>query len=262
MVRIAANLTMLFEEYPFFERFDRAADAGFTAVEFFFPYGLDAAKIRAALDRNGLELALFNLPLGDWDAGERGFVGQEGREQEFAAGLARAVEYASELRPLRVNSPSGPGIDDAASFDRLVRNFSLAASALDEIGVGMVIEPINRTDVPGALVSTVARAVELLDAVGSPNFGVQYDLYHSVRAGEDPLRIVAEHLARITHIQIADVPGRHQPGTGALDFERFFEALDEGGYPGWVSLEYHPDGSTESSFELVTSAGLATPPLH
>jgi hydroxypyruvate isomerase len=258
VVKIAANLTMLFEEYPFFERFDRAAAAGFTAVEFFFPYGLDAAEIRDALDRNDLELTLFNLPLGDWDAGERGFVGQEGREAEFEAGLAEAVEYARVLRPLRVNSPSGPGVDDEASFARLVRNFGLAASALEEIGVGLVIEPINRIDVPGALVSTVARGVELLDAVGSDNFGIQYDIYHSVRAGEDPFEVVDRFGDRVTHIQIADVPGRHQPGTGDIDFGRFFAALDEKGYPGWVSLEYHPEGPTEASFQLVTANGITT----
>lgn len=261
MVSMAANLTMLFTEYPFFERFDRAAAAGFDSVEFFFPYGLDASMIRDALDRNGLELALFNLPLGDWDAGERGFVGQRGREAEFAAGVADAVEYASVLRPLRVNTPSGPGSDDVESFDRLVRNFSRAADALGELGVGFVVEPINRHDVPGALISTVSRAVELLDAVDSPNLGVQYDLYHSVRADEDPFDVIRQHLDRITHIQIADVPGRNQPGTGALDFRRLFTALDEGGYPGRVSLEYHPDGATEASFTLIGPSGITAPPV-
>jgi hydroxypyruvate isomerase len=259
MVRLAANLTMLFSEYPFLERFDRAAAAGFESVEFFFPYGLDAAGIRDALDRNGLELALFNLPLGDWDAGERGFVAQAGREAEFAAGLAEAVDYARVLRPVRVNSPSGPAPDTKEAFGIAASNFALAADALEAIGVGLVIEPINRHDVPGALVSTVDRAVELLDRVGSDNFGVQYDLYHSVRADEDPFAVVAAHAGRITHVQVADVPGRHQPGTGALDFPRFFEALDTAGYTGRVSLEYHPDGPTEQSFGLVTAAGLLAP---
>ena len=256
MVNIAANLTMLYTEHPFLERFDRAADDGFTAVEFFFPYGLPADDIQDALARNGQELVLFNLPLGDWDAGERGFVGRPDRTADFAAGLAEAVAYARVLHPARINTPSGPAPDTAESFETLVSNFSLAASTLAAEGVGLVIEPINRFDVPGALVSTVPRAVELLDRVGNDNFGIQYDLYHSVRAGEDPFQIVAEYLPRIRHIQIADVPGRHQPGTGALDFERFFAALDDGGYEGWVSLEYHPEGLTGESFGFFRSAGL------
>lgn len=256
MVRLVANLTMLFSEYDVYERFDRAADAGFEAVEFFFPYELDTERVLAALERNDLALTLFNLPLGDWDAGERGFVAQAGREQEFRDGVAEAVLHVRALRPELVNTPSGPAEDTPESFARLVANVRHAAGELAAAGTRMVVEPINRHDVPGALISTVARAVQLLDEVGSENLAIQYDLYHSLRAGEDPDAVIAEHLPRIGHIQIADVPGRHQPGTGDVDFERFFGALDAGGYAGRVSLEYHPEGPTESSFGLVRSLGL------
>lgn len=255
---LVANLTMLFEEYDFYERFDRAADAGFRAVEFFFPYSYSTERVLRALERNDLELVLFNLPLGDWGAGERGFAAQEGREAEFLQGLDRAVAYAKALRPTLINTPSGPAPDTAESFRTLVGNVSAAAEALSEVGVGMVVEPINRNDVPDALISTVESAVPLLEAVGSDNLGIQYDLYHSVRTGEDPFAVLETHLPLIRHIQIADVPGRHQPGTGEIDFERFFAALAEGGYPGWVSLEYHPAGSTESSLEAIRSTGLLT----
>lgn len=255
---LVANLTMLFGEYDFYERFDRAAEAGFRAVEFFFPYQYDSDLITEALKRNDLELVLFNLPLGDWDAGDRGFVAQVDRTQEFRDGLELAVEHAKSLHPALINTPSGPAPDSRASFNTLVENVRVAADALAEVGVGMVIEPINRHDVPGAFVSTVEDTLPLLEAVDSNNLGIQYDLYHSMRSGENPLAVLKEHLHLIKHIQIADVPGRHQPGTGEIDFNRFFAALDEGSYPGWVSLEYHPEGSTESSLDAIRASGLLT----
>ncbi|MBM9468097.1 TIM barrel protein [Nakamurella leprariae] len=247
-MQFAANLSLLFTEYPLLERFDRAAAAGFTGVEFFFPYGLPEADLTAALTRNGLELVLFNVPMGDWDAGERGLAAQPDREAEFRAGVERAAHWASVLRPQRVNSPTGPAGPGPAARDTLLRNLTFAAERLRAVGTPLSLEPINRTDVPGAAVATVAEAVAVLDEIGDPDLGIQYDLYHSLMEGEDPGAVLAEHLPRIRHVQIADVPGRHQPGTGAVDFPAFLDRLEGGGYDGWVSLEYHPDGPTEDSF--------------
>ena len=255
-MRIAANLTMLFREYDFFERFDRAAEAGFTGVEFFFPYAHDPERIADALERNGLQLVLFNLPVGDWDAGERGYVAQTGREAEFRADLARAVAAIERLHPLRVNTPSGPAPRTDASRATLVANLTAAAAAVNAAGAGLVVEPINRDDVPGAYVHTVAEGVEVLDEVGSAGAGIQYDVYHSLRAGEDPFAVLDAFAERIHHIQISDVPGRHEPGTGAFDFDRFFERLEASGYDGWVSLEYHPLDSTADSFRYFRERGL------
>lgn len=254
-MRLAANLTMLFTEYPFLERFDRARDAGFDTVEFFFPYGLNHNAIGEALRRNELELCLFNLPLGDWDAGERGFVAQPARRADFATGLGRALDSAALLHPAHINTPSGPAPEAPESREALVGNLRLAAQTLADAGVGLVMEPINRIDVPGAYISTVDRAIDVIDEVGHPNLQIQYDTYHSVRAGEDPLAVLTEHLPRIGHIQISDVPGRHEPGSGNVDFPRLFQLLDERGYPGWVSLEYHPSSRTENSFGFLKAQG-------
>jgi hydroxypyruvate isomerase len=263
MVDLTANLTMLYPEHAFFERFERAADAGFTAVEFFFPYGLDHARLRHEIERNGLELTLFNLPLGDWDAGERGFVAQSSRRSDFASGVHAAVESASLLSPTIVNTPSGPAVDDVESFETLVDNLRLAARSLAAIGVGLVIEPINTIDVPGAFVSTVARARTVIEEVDEPNLGIQYDLYHSIRAGEDPAAVLRANLDVIRHIQIADVPGRHQPGTGDVDFTEIFSIIDASDYAGRVSLEYHPDGPTDGSFAGIRALGLLpSAPAH
>ena len=256
MTRIAANLTMMFREHPFLERFDRAAEAGFTGVEFFFPYAHDHDAIADAVERNGLELVLFNLPVGDYDAGERGVVAQEGREAEFAMAVEQGVASASRLHPYRVNTPSGPAPDEPASYDRLRRNLGLAADRLEDVGTALVVEPICRLDVPGALISSTAAAARLLEEVGRPSAGIQYDVYHSVRAGEDVFEMLYAYLPVIRHIQISEVPGRHQPGTGAVDFDRFFEVMGASDYPGWVSLEYHPEGTTLDSLDWFRERGL------
>lgn len=256
MTRLAANLTMLFREHDFFERFDRAAEAGFTGGEFFFPYAHDLDRIAEALERNGLELVLFNLPVGDYEAGERGYVAQAGREAEFRGDLARAVSAIERLRPAHVNTPSGPAPRTAQSRNTLVANLSDAAIAVHAAGSGLVVEPINRGDVPQAYIDTVEEGVRVLDEAGDDTIGIQYDLYHSLRAGEDPFAVLDQHLERIHHIQVADVPGRHEPGTGAFDFDRFFDALDASDYPGWVSLEYHPLHETAASLAYVRERGL------
>jgi hydroxypyruvate isomerase len=257
VTRIAANLTMLFREHPFLERFDRAAEAGFTGVEFFFPYRHDHDAIAQALGRNGLELVLFNLPVGDYEAGERGYVAQTGREAEFAGDLARGVASAERLKPYRVNTPSGPAPETDEARATLIANLRSAATALEAASTALVVEPISRTEVPGAYLGTTTATAELLAELDRPSAGIQYDVFHSVRAGEDVVEQLDAHLASvIRHIQISDVPGRHEPGSGAVDFDRFFQVVGDSDYAGWVSLEYHPAVETVTSLQWFRDRGL------
>lgn len=256
MVKLAANLTMLFGEYPFLERFDRAALAGFQGVEFLFPYTERASDIRDALARNSLDLVLFNLPAGDWESGDRGLAADPARGPEFDAGLTIALEYAVALRPPRINCLVGK-VDEGVDFhDTLVRKVRTAADALRATNTRLLVEPVNSLDVTGFAIDTTESALALLADAGRDNLGLQYDVYHSLRMDEDPHAIFAAHGAELAHIQIADVPGRHQPGTGSLDFPALFAAIDASGYEGWVSLEYIPEGPTESGFDLVRGLGL------
>ena len=251
MPKLAANLTMLFNEYPFLERFDRAAAAGFKGVEFQFPYAEDATDIQEALRRNDLELVLFNLPAGDWAAGDRGVAAQPDRREEFGTGILQAVKYAFVLHPPRINCLAGKAGEGADSDAVLIANVDFAAEALRAIGVQLVIEPVNDQDVPDFAVPTTRAAIELIAEVESSNVGLQYDVYHSIRMGEDPFAIIPAQIEQIAHIQIADVPGRHQPGTGEVDFVRLFDVIDQTGYANWVGLEYNPEGLTEDGFGLL-----------
>jgi hydroxypyruvate isomerase len=256
MPKLAANLTMLFTEYPLLERFDRAAEAGFKGVEILFPYAETPETVNGALQRNGLELVLFNLPAGDWTAGDRGIAAQPARRTEFAEGLKLAVGYASALKPPRINclaGKKGPEIDADAM---LADNVELAAEALDQLGVQLTIEPVNSIDVPGFALPTTQSALDLIDGVSTDNVGLQYDIYHAIQMGEDPFAFLEQRGGQVSHIQVADVPGRHQPGTGEVDFARLFQIIDDSGYNGWVSLEYVPEGRTEDGFGLVRDLGL------
>lgn len=258
MPKLAANLTMLFTEYPVLERFDRAAAAGFTGVEFLFPYVETPGTVMNALTSNGLELVLFNLPAGDWAAGDRGLAAQPSRRDEFAEGLKLAVEYATALRPPRINCLAGKLAPDEDALAVLAENVEMAAGALEQVGVHLTLEPVNTFDVPGFALPTTQSALDLISALDSGNVGLQYDIYHAQRMGEDPFGFIKEHGGEISHIQIADVPGRHQPGTGDVDFDRLFRLIDASGYDGWVSLEYIPDGPTEDGFGLLREMGLLT----
>ncbi len=256
MIRVAANLTMLYNEYDFFDRFAAAAEDGFRAVEFFFPYQSPAEKFRAALNNNQQELVLFNMPLGDWDAGDRGFAGQAARKEEYAQAITLAADYGRQLRPPAINCPSGPAADTEESWRTLRENFELAAETLKAEGIRMMVEPINHHDVPGALLSGTEQTVRFIDSLNTDNLSVQYDLYHSLRAGEDPFQVLPAFIERINHIQIADVPGRHQPGSGAVDFGKLFSLLEQLNYQGWTSMEYHPQGDTRKSFSLLREMGI------
>ena len=258
MPTFAANLTMLFTEVPFLERFALARKAGFSHVEYLFPYAFEAEGLKAELEKHGLQQVLFNLPSGDWAAGDRGLGASPGREAEFRAGVPRAIEYAKALRVPRLNCLAGkrvPGCSDEEHWQTLVQNVRYAAAELTPHGIELLVEPINRFDIPGFFLTRTERALELLDEVAQPNVRLQYDVYHAQREEGELAATIGRHLARIGHIQIADNPGRHQPGTGEINFPFLFRRLDELRYPGFVGLEYAPTPDTASSFGWLRDHG-------
>lgn len=256
MVKLAANLTMLFNEVTFLERFALAAQTGFRAVEFMFPYDDPVEAVKDAIERNNLELALFNLPAGNWAAGDRGIAAQPSRQDEFEAGVVRALEYAVVLEPPHINCLAGKRVGTGEYRDTLVQNVRHAADALRATNTTLLVEPVNNLDIEGFAISTTGEGLDLLDDVARENTGLQFDVYHAMRMGEDPIEQIRSHSDRITHIQVADVPGRHQPGTGEIDFAALFEAIDDVGYDGWIGLEYNPEGPTVDGFGLVRDMGL------
>lgn len=248
MPRFAANLTLLFTEYPFLERFAAARKAGFEAVEFLFPYAWRAADLREQLDRHGLQLVLHNLPAGDWDAGDRGIACDPARRAEFREGVARAIEYATALGVPQLNCLAGRtpgGVVPQHATEVLVDNLRHASAELARHGLRLLIEPINTFDIPGFHVSRTQQALELIGQVGADNLALQYDIYHAQRMEGELAATLQQHLAHIAHIQVADNPGRHEPGTGEINYAFLFEHLDRIGYSGWVSAEYRPAGRTE-----------------
>jgi hydroxypyruvate isomerase len=259
MPKFAANLTMLFTEEPFLDRFELAAKAGFKAVEFLFPYAFDVQEIRARLVANGLQLVLHNLPAGDWDAGERGIACHPDRVTEFRAGVARALTYAQALGVWQLNCLAGKtpatGPDASVTLHRtFVDNLRFAASALRSEGVRLLIEPINTFDIPGFYLNRTQQAAALLDEVGADNAFIQYDIYHAQRMEGELAASLERYLPRIGHVQVADNPGRHEPGSGEINYEFLFAHLDRIGYNGWIGCEYKP--------ATTTSAGLGWMQRH
>ena len=255
MPRFAANLSMLFTEVPLLQRFARAAQAGFTAVEMQFPYEQPAAALRAELQAHGLQMVLHNLPAGDWAAGDRGMACDPARVDEFRAGVATAVAYATALGVPQLNCLAGiapPGVADAVLRPTFVHNLRHAAAVLQQAGLKLLIEPINRFDMPGFYLHTTAQALDVLDEVGASNAFLQYDLYHAQRSEGELAATLQKHLARIGHVQVADNPGRHEPGTGEINFKFLLAHLDRIGYTGWVGCEYRPAGRTEDGLHWMT----------
>lgn len=249
MPQFAANLTMLFTEVPFLDRFERAAQAGFTAVEFLFPYAFSAEDIRQRLDANGLRLVLHNLPAGDWDAGERGIACHPGRVAEFRSGVAQAIAYAQALGVGQLNCLAGkapPGVAEEVLRQTFVGNLRFAAAELKQAGLRLLIEPINSFDIPGFYLNRTAQAVAILDEVCADNAFVQYDIYHAQRMEGELAATLQKYLPRIGHVQLADNPGRNEPGTGEINYPFLFAHLDRIGYGGWVGCEYKPAAATEA----------------
>ncbi len=248
MPRFAANLSLLFAERPLLERPAAAARAGFAAVEVQFPYEASADDWRAALREAGVPLVLHNLPAGDWAGGERGIACHPDRMAEFRDGVARALDYARALAVPRLNTIAGvapPGIPAAQARQVLIDNLRWAARALQPHGIQLLLEPINTHDVPGFFIHRTAQALDVLDAVGEPNVALQYDFYHAQRMEGELIGTLRRHMGRIGHVQIADNPGRHEPGSGEIAWAAVLGELDRLGYSGWVGCEYRPRTTTE-----------------
>lgn len=248
MPRFAANLSMMFNEVPFPERFAAAAKAGFAAVEFLFPYDHPAADVARWLTDNKLTNVLFNMPPGDWAAGERGMASLPGRETEFRAGVAKALEYALALGTPTIHAMAGllpAGADREAHQRTFVDNIRYAARELAKHGLTLVIEPINARDIPGYFLNTQAEGHAIRQEIGEPNLKVQMDFYHAQITEGDLSMTLRNNFAGVGHIQIASVPARHEPDEGEVNYPHLFRLLDELGYTGWVGCEYRPRGRTE-----------------
>ncbi|MBO9652546.1 MAG: hydroxypyruvate isomerase [Variovorax sp.] len=247
MPKFAANLTMLFNELPFMQRFEAAAKAGFKAVEYLFPYAYDKKELAAALKSNGLVQVLHNLPAGDWDAGERGIGCHPDRVGEFREGVGRAIDYATALGCPKVNCLLGKlpaGVTAADARKVVVDNLRFAAKELQNAGIRLLIEPINTFDIPGFYLNRTDQALSILDEVGSTNLLVQYDIYHAQRMEGELGNTLSKHITRIGHIQLADNPGRSEPGTGEINYPWLFRHIDSIGYDGWIGCEYKPRATT------------------
>jgi hydroxypyruvate isomerase len=254
MPRYDANLSFLFQELPFYDRLDAAAANGFAGVEYMSPYDYEVGEILGRLRANDLTQVLFNLPAGDFAKGERGFASDPARIAEFRSGVEAAVTIARELGCRRVNCLVGlaiPGLDPALARTTLVDNLRYAAGALAGIGATLLIEPLNRIDTPGFLIGTTAEALALIAQTGAPNFKLQYDVYHAQRSEGNLIATIRAQVAQIGHVQIADSPGRNEPGTGELAYERILPVFDEVGYDGWVGLEYRPSRPVPDTFSWI-----------
>ena len=249
MPRFAANLSLLFQEHDFPACIAAAARAGFGAVECQFPYAWPAAQLADALHAANVAMVLHNLPAGDWAAGERGIACHPDRVGEFRDGVGRAIDTACQLGCPQLNCLAGvvpAGGDPERALSTLVDNLRFAADALQAAGLRLLIEPINTFDIPGFFVSRSDQALAIIDAVGAGNLSLQFDLYHAQRMEGELAGTLSRHLPRIGHIQIADTPGRHEPGTGEINFSFLFDHLDALGYAGWVGCEYVPATTTEA----------------
>jgi hydroxypyruvate isomerase len=250
MPRFAANLGFLYTELPFLERFGAAARAGFRAVEFASPYEYEAQEIAAAAARAGVEVILFNLPMGDRDAGDFGMACLPGREAEFVTGVAHAMRYAEVLGTKRINCICGKKPIDGDPREmraKVVEALRYAGNALAGAGITLMIEPINTRDVPGVFLSHSQQAAELVRDAGLANVKIQYDCYHMQVMEGDLAETIERLLPMIGHVQFADVPGRHEPGTGEIRYPFLFDHLDRIGYQGWVSAEYRPSLATDAT---------------
>jgi len=259
MPKFAANLSFMFNEVPFPERFSAAANAGFKAVEFLFPYDYSVADITRMLKDNGLKSALFNMPPGDFSGGERGIASLPGREEEFRTGVGTAIAYALSMGTPTIHAMAGllpAGAEREKHRTVYVENLKYAARELAKHALTLVIEPINTRDIPGYFLSTQAEGHAIRKAVGEPNLKVQMDLYHAQIMGGDLSVTLKSNFDGIGHIQIASVPERHEPDEGEVNYPHLFRLLDQLGYTGWIGCEYRPRGKTEDGLGWMNMSGL------
>lgn len=252
MPRFSANLTMMYTEHPFRDRFAAAAADGFTAVEFLFPYDHPAETIAGLLQQHGLSQVLFNAPPGDWKAGERGITALPGRESEFRQGFQRALEYAAALNCPRIHAMAGlvpAGADRAPMRATYLENLAWAADQAAPAGVDVLIEPIAQRNIPGYFINLQEEAHQVLAELSRPNLKILMDLFHCQVAEGDLATRIRKYLAapsRVGHFQVAGVPQRHEPDTGEVRYEYLFDLIDELGYPGWIGCEYSPQAATSA----------------
>ncbi len=259
MPKFAANLSFIFQEVGFLDRFAAAAACGFKGVEYLSPYDHRPEVIAEQLNRHGLEQALFNMPPGDWTAGERGIGALPGREQEFRDGVETALVYAKATKCRILHAMAGlwPQARDRDEAERVyIANLRLAADRLAGEGLTLVIEPINNRDIPGYFLNTTTQAMSIIDRVGRPNLKLQLDLYHvQIMEGDlaHRIRALAGHYP---HVQIAGNPGRHEPDVGEINYRFLFDLLDELGYAGWIGCEYRPKGETKAGLAWAKRYGI------
>lgn len=249
MPKFAANLTMLWNEIDFLDRFAKAAEAGFAGVEYLFPYAYPAEQLAERLERHDLSQALHNLPAGDWAKGERGIACLPGREGEFQDSVATGLHYAKTLGAQAVNCLAGltpAGVPAEIVHATLVKNLKFAAAEFKKAGITLVVEAINSRDIPGFHLTNTKQTLALLDEVGPDDVFFQYDIYHMQIMEGDLVRTIRENLPRIRHMQLADNPGRGEPGTGEINYPFVFQAIDEAGYEGWIGCEYKPKTTTDA----------------
>ncbi|MDM5178262.1 hydroxypyruvate isomerase [Massilia sp. DJPM01] len=252
MPKFCANLSLMFTEVSFLDRFGAARANGFDGVEFLFPYAFDAHQIGERLARHGLQLVLHNLPAGDWEAGERGLACDPGRIGQFQDSVALARDYAIALGVGRLHCLAGklpPAVTRERAHDTYIANLRFAAAQLAAHGIDLLIEPINTLDMPGYFLTGSAQAAAVIAECGAPNLFMQYDIYHMQRMEGELANTLRARLPLIRHIQAADNPGRHEPGTGEINYRYLFALLDELGYDGWVGCEYHPRGGTVAGLD-------------
>jgi len=249
MMKFSANLSMLFTEVDFLDRFEKAATNGFEAVEYMFPYDWPAEQLLEHLQRNNLSQVLFNLPVNEWAAGVRGIACLPGRDQEFQENVGRALAYAKVLQCPRLNCLVGltpEGEDPDRVEQTLVDNLRFAANELAQENITLLVEALNSRDIPGFHLVGSQQAIDLIEATGRTNIKFQYDIYHMQRMEGELINTMAAIMDRIGHIQLADNPGRHEPGSGEINFGNVFKAIDQAGYDGWIGCEYIPAGDTEA----------------
>ena len=255
MPRFAANLSMMFNEVPFLDRFEAAAKAGFKGVEFLFPYDFPAAEIAARLKANGLEQVLFNLPPGDWTKGERGLAALPGREAEFEAATRQALSYAETLGCPRIHAMAGL-VHHGASRATYVANLKKAARMARDTGVDVIIEPINTRDIPGFFLSRTSEARAVIYEVGEPNLGLQFALYHRQVMAGDVATAIREYAPLTRHYQLAGPPDRGEPDEGELNYPWLFKLIDDTGFDGWIGCEYKPRRGTVDGLKWVERCGV------
>jgi hydroxypyruvate isomerase len=250
MPNFAANLSMLWQELDPYQRFEAAAEAGFTHVEMLFPHELNPDRLEFILNRLGLTMVLFNAAAGNWAGGERGLLSLPGREVEFIRAMRDAIQLALRIGTTKLNTLVGvppAGVTDAEAEATVIANLLRVAPLAQEAGITLLVEAINNIDMPGYWASDVATAAHLVESVHHPSVRLQLDQYHAVMANEDPIACLHAHLPLVAHVQIADVPGRHEPGTGSQPIGEFLKDLDRAGYEGYVGLEYRPLVDTPTS---------------